>query len=122
MHPSPGIFFIITSLFGIAVRADLVAFTGSTCDGDEGKNVPCDDSCHLFTDRNSFVVLASGTHCVVIFEDTKCTVPVGLISNAGGGTCSRNVNTGTTMGSFRCSPNRVCDNAAAQLTSKPISG
>ena len=40
------------------VNADIVGFSGFGCSGDEGLNVPCDDSCHQFGGRHSFRVCA----------------------------------------------------------------
>ena len=40
------------------VNADIVGFSGFGCSGDEGLNVPCDDSCHQFGGRHSFRVSA----------------------------------------------------------------
>ena len=37
-------------------RADIIAFSGNTCDGDAGSNVACDGSCHSFSSRHSFQV------------------------------------------------------------------
>ena len=49
------------ALFALAiiltgVNADIVAFSGSNCDGDEGANVKCDNSCHSFGNRHSLLV------------------------------------------------------------------
>ena len=38
------------------VNADILAFSGSECNGGEGENVPCDDSCVAFSNRHSFRV------------------------------------------------------------------
>ena len=40
----------------LSVNADLIAWSGNTCDGDQGNNVPCDGSCHQFGGRHSFEV------------------------------------------------------------------
>ncbi|PPQ65705.1 hypothetical protein CVT26_000322 [Gymnopilus dilepis] len=116
MHFQVNLSYLFIALFVAKSSGDIVAFSGSSCDGDEGDNVPCQDECIDFNTRHSFRVLASGTHCVVAFEDGACSIPVGSIENSGGGHCS-NVNTGTTVLSLRCSPNSACDTVApANLT------
>lgn len=37
-------------------HAGITAFSGNTCDGAAGLNVPCDGSCHQFNGRHSFRV------------------------------------------------------------------
>ncbi|PPQ65715.1 hypothetical protein CVT26_000332 [Gymnopilus dilepis] len=104
--------YLAIALFAAKANADIIAFSGNECDGAEGENVPCLDECIDFNTRHSFRVLASGSHCVVAFQDAGCTIPVGSISNSGGGQCS-NVNTGTTVLGLKCSPNSVCDTIAS---------
>lgn len=100
--------FVFYAIGTIAVtKADIVAFSGSTCDGDEGDNVPCDGSCHDFSNRHSLLLLTGGTHCVTYFLDSGCEELVGdaeLTEDE----CT-NVNTGTNVVSFICGPNDVCD-------------
>ncbi|KAF8882776.1 hypothetical protein CPB84DRAFT_1659569, partial [Gymnopilus junonius] len=106
---SATIIYIALALFGanFPAKADIIAFTSDHCDGDEGENVPCSNECINFNLCHSFEVVAQGTHCVVAFQDSRCSIPVGVILNSGGGQCS-NVNTGTTILSLRCSPNSIC--------------
>ncbi|KJA16939.1 hypothetical protein HYPSUDRAFT_90981 [Hypholoma sublateritium FD-334 SS-4] len=89
--------------------ADIIAFSGTECSGNAGDNVACDGSCHQFTGRESFKVTASGQHCVTFFEDTGCNSLIATFPNEGNSLCS-DVNTGTAVGSFRCSANDSCDN------------
>lgn len=54
-------FFFTSLAFAVAfagfAKADtIVAFSGSTCDGDAGDTVQCDGSCHLFGGRHSLLV------------------------------------------------------------------
>ncbi|KAF8882775.1 hypothetical protein CPB84DRAFT_1750838 [Gymnopilus junonius] len=118
MRISSTIVYVALALLGskLPAKADIIAFTGDQCDGDEGENVPCSDECIDFNGRHSFEVVATGTHCVVAFEDGACSIPVGEFSNGGSGACS-NVNTGTTVLSLRCSPNFVCDDILGNTTS-----
>ncbi|KAF8960002.1 hypothetical protein BDZ97DRAFT_1642618, partial [Flammula alnicola] len=89
-------------------KADIVAFSGNECDGDEGSNVACDNTCIGFPSRHSFLVIAPGDHCVVFFEDSSCSNDVGSVVSPGGAVQCTNVNTGTPVGSISCSPNSVC--------------
>ncbi|KAJ6470953.1 hypothetical protein C8R45DRAFT_1014967 [Mycena sanguinolenta] len=89
------------------VKGDFVAFSGETCDGDEGNNVPCDGSCHSFDGRHSFEVVADGTHCVAMFEDDGCVGQIFEFGVEPEGECI-NVNTGTPIGSFTCSASSTC--------------
>lgn len=49
---------LFTALYMIANSAaqDFIAWSGTTCDGSEGNNVPCDGSCHSFANQHSFAV------------------------------------------------------------------
>ena len=38
------------------VNAGMTAWSGGSCDGAQGLDVPCDGSCHDFRDRHSFLV------------------------------------------------------------------
>jgi hypothetical protein len=40
----------------IKVNADFIAWSGTNCDGSEGLNVPCDNTCFDFQGRHSFEV------------------------------------------------------------------
>ncbi|KAJ4472227.1 hypothetical protein J3R30DRAFT_1055860 [Lentinula aciculospora] len=103
------------------VAADIIAWSGNACDGDEGANVACDGSCHSFVNRHSFEVVASGTHCVTFFEGDGCTGEPFLFSGEGGSECI-NVNTGTSIGSFSCSANNVCVDRSVTSNSTLTSG
>ncbi|KJA16938.1 hypothetical protein HYPSUDRAFT_219152 [Hypholoma sublateritium FD-334 SS-4] len=98
----------MVAYMAVPSSADIIAFSGGACDGDEGLNVPCDGSCHQFTGRESFEVVIGGLHCVTFFEDTGCNSLIATFPNEGNSLCS-NVNTGTAVGSFRCSANDSCD-------------
>ncbi|KAJ4472226.1 hypothetical protein J3R30DRAFT_3685686 [Lentinula aciculospora] len=98
------------------VAADIIAWSGVDCDGDEGANVACDGSCHSFEGRHSFEVVASGTHCVTFFEGDGCTGEPFLFSGEGGSECIH-VDTGTPIGSFSCSANNVCVDRSATSNS-----
>ncbi|KAI0748357.1 hypothetical protein C8Q80DRAFT_1171452 [Daedaleopsis nitida] len=102
---------LVLALLPQAAHAGITAFSGSNCDVAAGLNVPCDGSCHQFSDRHSFRVDGgSGDHCVSTFEDAGC--PAGAegrmfaFTNENGG--CQNVNTGTNIQSFLCSPNNIC--------------
>ncbi|KAJ3935537.1 MAG: hypothetical protein NXY57DRAFT_989739 [Lentinula lateritia] len=90
------------------VDADIIAWSGNACTGDEGDNVACDNSCHSFDGRHSFEVVASGTHCVTFYEDDGCSGEHFFFSGEGNSECI-NVDTGTSIGSFSCSTNNVCN-------------
>ncbi|KAJ7852549.1 hypothetical protein B0H13DRAFT_1643347 [Mycena leptocephala] len=95
-------------LGSFVVKAAIIAWSGDHCDGDEGGNAPCDGSCISFDGRHSFKVRTNlhATHRIriksCIFADSFQYGPLG--ASAG---CI-NVNTGTGIGSFRCSPNSNC--------------
>ncbi len=66
---------ISTLLFTIALlfeasptNADVIAFSGSTCDGNEGANVACQDECIKASNRHS-VLVEYTTH---YFSDLTC--------------------------------------------------
>lgn len=46
----------LSALAPQVAQAGITAFSGSSCDGNAGLNVPCDGSCHKFDDRHSFRV------------------------------------------------------------------
>ncbi|GJJ12996.1 hypothetical protein Clacol_007245 [Clathrus columnatus] len=100
------------------VHGDVIAFSGSTCDGGEGSNVPCQEQCIHASGRHSALtpllrfivqVVADGPHCLTFYEDGGCSINVGEVVNPGGASCT-NINTGTDVNSFKCSPNGVCAN------------
>ncbi|KAI0762439.1 hypothetical protein C8Q74DRAFT_151987 [Fomes fomentarius] len=101
-------------LYVAIVHAGITGFSGNTCDGAVGLNVPCDGSCHSFDTRHSFRVDGgSGDHCVTMFEGAGCpndhggTAFMHTFVNQNG-QCT-NVNTGTPILSFLCSPNNICE-------------
>lgn len=51
------------------VDADIIAWSGNACTGDEGDNVACDNSCHSFDGRHSFEVYTSP--CSFIFPPVE---------------------------------------------------
>lgn len=53
-------------------------------------------------------VVASGKHCVTVFEDGNCANIVGLFMNEGSFSCT---NVGMGSSSFRCSSSDTCDGA-----------
>jgi nucleotidyltransferase/DNA polymerase involved in DNA repair len=49
----------LAASFALLAKADtIVAFSGSSCDGDVGATVQCDGSCHQFGGRHSLRVRA----------------------------------------------------------------
>ncbi|KAJ7200937.1 hypothetical protein B0H12DRAFT_1036565 [Mycena haematopus] len=65
--------FTAAVLFAVlTVKADIIAWSGNTCDGGEGANITCDGTCIAFDGRHSFEVVTGGSHCVVLFEDDGC--------------------------------------------------
>ncbi|KAF9557742.1 hypothetical protein CPC08DRAFT_751791 [Agrocybe pediades] len=99
-------FFKLAVVFALTsvVKCDVIAFSGSFCDLDEGRDVSCNGDCHTFGNRHSLKVTApAGHYCLYYYEeDGNCSgVEVGLDINDGNGQCT-NVNTGTNVVSFRC--------------------
>ncbi|KAJ7705277.1 hypothetical protein B0H17DRAFT_1126138 [Mycena rosella] len=66
-------------------RADVMAWTGDSCNGAEGGDVLCDRTCFDFTIRHSLETVAGGGHCRRVSEDTSCTEEVATFRNQGGG-------------------------------------
>ncbi|KAI0762441.1 hypothetical protein C8Q74DRAFT_1220412 [Fomes fomentarius] len=101
--------FALVPLYVSIVHAGITAFSGSSCDGNVGNNVPCDGSCHAFDDRHSFRVdSGTGTHCVTMFAAAGCPSGQQTFTFTGqNGQCT-NVNTGTNVRSFLCAPNNNC--------------
>ncbi|KAJ4472285.1 hypothetical protein J3R30DRAFT_1062247 [Lentinula aciculospora] len=89
------------------VAGDFIAWSGNACNGDEGLNEPCDNSCGSFDSRHSFEVIIGGSHCVTLFEGDGCTGEAFLFEGEGNSECI-NVNTGTFIGSYRCSADNTC--------------
>lgn len=124
---------LLSALGPQVAQAGITAFSGSSCDGNAGLNVPCDGSCHQFDNRHSFrvrifplntsrdflegsfangdhVQVDSGTgdHCVTVFEDEGCPVDgQGAFLAHQTGQC-QNVNTGTNVRSFVCAKDSTC--------------
>ncbi|KAI0788031.1 hypothetical protein C8Q74DRAFT_1166719, partial [Fomes fomentarius] len=97
------------------VQAGLTAFSGNACDGSVGNNVPCDGSCHSFDGRHSLVIDGdSSTHCVTMWEVAGCpsaptgSDPLRIHTFEIPSTQCTNINTGTPIESFNCSPNPNC--------------
>ncbi|KAJ6470956.1 hypothetical protein C8R45DRAFT_836621 [Mycena sanguinolenta] len=101
----------------MAVKGDIIAWSGDACNGDEGNNVPCDGSCRSFDGRHSFEVVTGGTHCVTLFEDDGCVGQTFQFGVEAEGQCI-NVNTGTPIGSFTCSGSSSCVLAKADSITK----
>ncbi|KZV87428.1 hypothetical protein EXIGLDRAFT_201934 [Exidia glandulosa HHB12029] len=77
------------------------SFSGSTCDGDAGLDIPCDGTCQPFDNRHSFRADTSGdAHSVDMFILGGC-FGVYFNFNNQARQCT-NVNTGTNIRSFRC--------------------
>ncbi|KAJ3761673.1 hypothetical protein EV360DRAFT_37355 [Lentinula raphanica] len=89
------------------VAADFIAWSGTDCNGSEGANVACDNTCFPFDGRHSFEVVIGGSHCVTFYEGDGCTGEAFLFSGEGNSECI-DVITGTPIGSFRCSPTNTC--------------
>ncbi|KAJ6600802.1 hypothetical protein B0H10DRAFT_1824402, partial [Mycena sp. CBHHK59/15] len=87
----------------VPANTDVVAWSGNTCNGAEGGDVACDGTFWDFTNRH----LIERGACVSVFEDKSCEERVGTYQNQGGGSCV-NVNTGTTVQSFKCFAGNTC--------------
>ncbi|KAJ3817912.1 hypothetical protein EV361DRAFT_813241 [Lentinula raphanica] len=101
------VFAAIMLISSSKVVADFIAWSGDSCDGSEGLNEPCDNSCGSFDGRHSFEVIIGGSHCVTFYEDDGCTGEAFLFEGEGNSECI-NVNTGTNIGSYRCSADNTC--------------
>ncbi|KAJ6584338.1 hypothetical protein B0H19DRAFT_1318184 [Mycena capillaripes] len=97
----PASFVVVAALFSLHT-ANLIAFDGDSCNGAEGNEAPCDNSCIDFSNRHSFEIVSSSGYNVVLFENTDCT---GEQFNFGFESPGNyiNVNTSTSIGAFRCS-------------------
>ncbi|KAJ6470883.1 hypothetical protein C8R45DRAFT_836746 [Mycena sanguinolenta] len=91
----------------MAVKGDIIGWSGDSCNGDQGGNAPCDGSCVPFDGRHSFEIVTGGTHCVTLFEDDGCVGQSFEFGSETEGNCI-NVNTGTPIGSFTCSSSNSC--------------
>ncbi|KAJ3841049.1 hypothetical protein F5878DRAFT_611415 [Lentinula raphanica] len=119
-------------IFSSEVAADFIAWSGDACDGAEGMNLdertlrqrlrwlrwpPLFRGLSFFSRPRVFVfaddvhfvfniwlwVVISGSHCVTLFEGEGCTGEAFYYVGEGNLECI-NVNTGTPIGSFSCSP------------------
>ncbi|KAF7358590.1 hypothetical protein MSAN_01197500 [Mycena sanguinolenta] len=92
---------LLAVLLAIQVNGQsLIAFSGDTCNGGEGGDVACDGTCFDFTGRHSYEVLGSSA-TVELFEGSDCTGQEFTFGPDSPGECI-NVNTGTTITTFRC--------------------
>ncbi|KAJ3847197.1 hypothetical protein EV368DRAFT_51588 [Lentinula lateritia] len=106
------------------VFADFIAWSGNACDGDEGLNIPCDNGCDGFEGRHSFEVGQDpnfGTHCVTFYEDKGCSGEHFFFSGEGNSECI-NVNMGTSIGSFSCSPTSDCVVSSSTTSNSTVIG
>lgn len=119
-------------LYLVAIaHAEITGFSGDTCNGDVGLNVPCDGgSCHMFDNRHSFRVCVLtratapfvssvgthdmpqvdagvGNHCVTMFGEPGCSGGIMHTFVNQSAQCTH-VNTGTNVRSFLCAPNNTC--------------
>ncbi|KAK7435700.1 hypothetical protein VKT23_019533 [Stygiomarasmius scandens] len=90
----------------LGTQADIIGWDGDSCDGAQGGDAPCDGSCVPFTGRHSYALTTGGDHCITFFVNEGCSGER-FFFGGGGGQCI-NVNTGTPIGAFRCSPNSGC--------------
>ncbi|KAJ3909230.1 hypothetical protein F5879DRAFT_892831 [Lentinula edodes] len=115
---------ILAAISYSKVFGDFIAWSGNACDGDEGLNVPCDNGCDGFEGRHSFEVGQDpnfGTHCVTFYEDEGCGGEHFFFSGEGNSECI-NVNTGTSIGSFSCSPNSDCVVSRSTTSNSTVTG
>ncbi|KAK6981554.1 hypothetical protein R3P38DRAFT_3293664 [Favolaschia claudopus] len=92
---------LITAVLALnAQAANLIAFSGETCDGAEGKEVGCNGECISFSGRHSFTILG-GSANVVAFSFEGCKGPALELGILGAGTCTH-VNTGGAVGAILC--------------------
>ncbi|KAK7014421.1 hypothetical protein R3P38DRAFT_2638782 [Favolaschia claudopus] len=89
------------------VHGDIIAWSGDSCNGAEGGNVACDATCIGFEGRHSFEVVSGGSHCVTMFVGQNCDGQAFAFGPETAGNCI-NVNTGTPIQTFRCSPDTSC--------------
>ncbi|KAF7359700.1 hypothetical protein MVEN_00694500 [Mycena venus] len=87
----------------LAIQANaqqIMAFSGNSCDGGQGGEVPCDGTCFDFTGRHSYKIFSS-TADVSLFSGADCTGQEFPFGPDPAGQCI-NVNTGTSISTFRC--------------------
>ncbi|KAJ6454794.1 hypothetical protein C8R45DRAFT_881799 [Mycena sanguinolenta] len=88
-------------ILAVQVNAqDLIAWSGTTCNGAEGLEVACDGTCFDFTGRHSYEVLGSSA-TVELFVGGGCTGEQFTFGPDPAGQCI-DVVTGTSISTFRC--------------------
>ncbi|KAJ7587709.1 hypothetical protein C8J56DRAFT_786598 [Mycena floridula] len=95
--------FLAVFLATLGAKADIVAFSGDACSGARGLNITCNGGCIAFDGRHSLEVVSGHNECVILFEGEGCTGEAFNFGSEVNGACI-NVNTGTPIGSFSCSP------------------
>ncbi|KAJ7912463.1 hypothetical protein B0H13DRAFT_1613554, partial [Mycena leptocephala] len=89
----------------LAIQANaqqIIAFSGDTCNGGQGGEVPCDGTCFDFTGRHSYEIIDfSSTATVSLFSGSDCTGQEFPFGPDPAGQCI-NVNTGTAISTFSC--------------------
>ncbi|KAJ7587683.1 hypothetical protein C8J56DRAFT_786635 [Mycena floridula] len=95
--------FLAVFLAALGANTDIVAFSGDACTGARELNIACRGGCIAFDGRHSFEVVPGRNECIVLFEDEGCTGEAFNFGSEVNGACI-NVNTGTPIGSFSCSP------------------
>ncbi|KAJ7195739.1 hypothetical protein B0H12DRAFT_1298380 [Mycena haematopus] len=91
----------------LTVKGDIIAWSGDSCNGDEGSNVACNGACIAFDGRHSFEVCSTRLFLHTYFQDDGCVGESFQFGPETEGNCI-NVNTGTPIGSFTCSSNSAC--------------
>ncbi|KAJ7801582.1 hypothetical protein B0H14DRAFT_3489340 [Mycena olivaceomarginata] len=87
----------------LAIQVDatqLVAFSGNKCNGAKGGSASCNGGCVSFSGRHSYKLSGSSAK-VQLFTGSGCTGQKFTLGPDPAGECI-NVNTGTTINSFRC--------------------
>ncbi|KAF8192277.1 hypothetical protein K438DRAFT_1590247 [Mycena galopus ATCC 62051] len=96
---------LAAALFAVQVSANLIAWDGNACDGDEGGTAGCTGACIPLTGRHSFEVgpdvVGSGGNTVILFEGDGCTGESFDFGFESPGECI-NINTGTAINSGLC--------------------
>ncbi|KAJ6460563.1 hypothetical protein C8R45DRAFT_842675 [Mycena sanguinolenta] len=80
--------------------AQLVAFSGSKCNGAKGGSASCNGGCLSFSGRHSYKLSGSSAK-VEVFTGSGCTGQKFTFGPDPAGECI-NVNTGASISSFRC--------------------
>ncbi|KAJ6583349.1 hypothetical protein DFH09DRAFT_1360064 [Mycena vulgaris] len=92
---------ITATLFAVQATADIIAWSGNNCDGDEGGNAICGGECISFNTRHSFEVVSSVGHSVIVWTGGDCNGESFNFGFQSPGQCI-NVNTGTSILSLQC--------------------